>query len=312
MKVLITGAAGFIGRRLCDTLVSSGFKVVPTVRGGAASGEIAVGDIGSETDWREALATQPEVVIHLAAQVQVTNDDESNQLESYRAVNVEGAVNLAHQAVEAGVKRLVYLSSIKVNGESNSVGRPFQANDIAAPEDPYGISKHEAEEQLRQIGAQAGMEVVIIRPPLVYGPGVKANFETMLRWLARGVPLPLAAVTSNRRSLVALDNLVDLIATCVQHPAAANETFLVSDGEDLSTAELLRRAGVALGIHTRLFYVPTTILKLGARMVSKQGLYQRLCGSLQVDIAKTRNLLNWYPKVSIDEGLRRALTRNMK
>lgn len=171
------------------------------------------------------------------------------------------------------------------------------------------MSKHEAEQALRQIAADTGMEVVIIRPPLVYGPGVKANFESMMRWLARRVPLPLAAVTQNRRSLVALDNLVDLIMVCLSHPAAANHTFLVSDGEDLSTAELLKRMGAAIGHPARLFYVPPSMLKLGAQVVKKPGIYQRLCGSLQLDITKTRQLLGWTPPVSVEEGLRRAAER---
>ncbi|UCV28953.1 UDP-glucose 4-epimerase family protein [Ferribacterium limneticum] len=307
MKVLVTGASGFIGRRLCGTLASRGFEMVPTVRGGAVGVEVAVGNVGPETDWHFALLKQPDVVVHLAALVHVIRGDVVDSLKSYRAVNVEGSLNLARQAAARGVRRLVYLSSIKVNGETSVADRLFQADDTPAPEDPYGISKHEAEQLLRQIATETGMEVVIIRPPLVYGPGVKANFESMMRWLVGGVPLPLAAVTNNRRSLVALDNLVDLIITCLKHPAAANETFLVSDGEDLSTADLLRRAGVALGISARLFYVPTALLKLGATMVHRQRMYQRLCGSLQLDIAKTRDLLNWHPPVSVDEGLRRAV-----
>jgi len=204
------------------------------------------------------------------------------------------------------VRRFVFLSSVKVNGEFTEAGQPFTADDVPAPVDPYGLSKHEAEQLLRQIAAETGMEVVIIRPPLVYGPGVKANFESMMSWLAHGVPLPLAAVTRNRRSLVALDNLVDLIVTCLNHPAAANQTFLVSDGEDLSTAQLLKRMGAAMGQPTRLFYVPPALLKLGATVLNKPGIYQRLCGSLQLDIAKTRQLLGWTPPVSVDEGLRRA------
>ncbi len=205
------------------------------------------------------------------------------------------------------MRRFVFLSSIKVNGESSELGRPFTAADIPVPRDPYGISKHEAEQLLHQIAAETSMEVVIIRPPLVYGPGVKANFESMMRWLARGIPLPLGAVENNRRSLVALENLVDLVATCLTHPAAANQTFLVSDGEDLSTADLLRRMGLALGKPARLFYVPTSVLKQGAMLLNKPGIYQRLCESLQVDIAKTRKQLNWTPPLSVDEGLRRAV-----
>jgi nucleoside-diphosphate-sugar epimerase len=261
--------------------------------------------LSSETDWTVALRRVDQVV-HLAARVHVMNDKSLNPLAEFRQVNVEGTANLARQAAAAGVRRFVYLSSIKVNGEFTEVGRPFTADDAPVPEDPYGVSKYEAEQALHQIAADTGMEVVIIRPPLVYGPGVKANFESMMRWLERGVPLPLAAVTQNRRSLVALDNLVDLIVTCLNHPAAANQTFLVSDGEDLSTADLLKCMGAALGCPARLFHLPPGLLKLGAALVRKSGIYQRLCGSLQLDIAKTRQLLGWSPLVSVDEGLRRA------
>jgi nucleoside-diphosphate-sugar epimerase len=307
LKVLVTGAAGFIGRRLCDTLSSRGFEVVPTVRAGAVGGEVAVGNVGPETDWHEALFKQPDIVVHLAALVHVTRNDLADPLESFMAVNVEGSLNLARQAAARGVRRFVYLSSVKVHGEISLADRPFQACDPPAPLDPYGISKYHAEEMLRKTAAETGMEVVIIRPPMVYGPGVKANFESMMLWLVRSLPLPLAAVTNNRRSLVALDNLVDLIITCMKHPAAANETFLVSDGEDLSTADLLRRLGAALGMPARLFYVPPILLKLGAALINRQGVHQRLCESLQLDITKTISLLDWHPTVSVDEGFRRAV-----
>lgn len=264
-----------------------------------------MGGLSAETNWTVALRSADQVV-HLAARVHVMNDKSTDPLAEFRRVNVEGTANLARQAAAAGVRRFVCLSSIKVNGEFTQEGHPFTADDVPAPDDPYGVSKHEAEQALRQIAADTGMEVVIIRPPLVYGPGVKANFESMMRWLARGVPLPLVAVTQNRRSLVAIDNLVDLIMTCLSHPAAANQTFLVSDGEDLSTACLLKRMGAALGHPARLFYVPHSVLKLGAQVVNKPGIYQRLCGSLQLDIAKTRLLLDWTPPVSVDDGLRRA------
>jgi nucleoside-diphosphate-sugar epimerase len=264
-----------------------------------------MGGLSSATDWTVTLRSVGQVV-HLAARVHVMNDKSTDPLAEFRQVNVEGTANLARQAAAAGVRRFVYLSSIKVNGEFTQEGRPFTADDAPAPEDPYGVSKHEAEQLLRQIATESGMEVVIIRPPLVYGPSVKANFESMMRWLARGVPLPLAAVTQNRRTLVALDNLVDLIMTCLSHPAAPNQTFLVSDGEDLSTADLLERMGAAMGKPARLFYLPPALLKLGATGLNKPGIYQRLCGSLQLDIAKTRQLLGWAPPVSVDEGLRRA------
>jgi UDP-glucose 4-epimerase len=244
--------------------------------------------------------------MHLAARVHLIKDKSLDPIAEFRRINVDGSINLARQAAAAGVRRFVYMSSIKVNGEFTEVGYPFRADDTPAPMDPYGVSKQEAEQGLRQIAAETGMEVVIIRPPLVYGPRVKANFESMMYWLSRDVPLPLAAMTENRRSFVALDNLVDLIVTCMNHPAAANKTFLVSDGEDISTADLLRRMGVALGHPTRLFYISPTLLKLCSQLVNKPGVYQRLCGSLQLDITKTYDLLGWTPLVSVDEGLRRA------
>jgi len=309
MGTLVTGANGFVGSALCARLLRDGVAVRRAVRslGSQFSGAepIAIGSLSSETDWTVALRSV-EQVVHLAARVHVMNDKSTDPLTDFRLVNVESTANLARQAAAAGIRRFVYLSSVKVNGEFTQEGRLFAADDAPAPEDPYGVSKHEAEQLLRQIATETGMKVVIIRPPLVYGPGVKANFESMMRWLARGVPLPLAAVTQNRRSLVSLNNLVDLIVTCLHHPAAANQTFLVSDGEDLSTAELLRRMGTALGHPARLFYVPPSMLKIGAQVVNKPGIYQRLCGSLQLDMAKTRQLLGWTPPVSVEEGLRRA------
>jgi nucleoside-diphosphate-sugar epimerase len=311
MRCLITGGNGFVGRALTSHLLALGYGVRLPLRQPQRADQIAgvetvdIGSLSSETDWTVALRSVDQVV-HLAARVHVMTDKSPDPLAEFRRVNVEGTANLARQAAEAGVRRFVYMSSIKVNGEFTEVGQPFTADDSPAPKDPYGVSKHEAEQALRQIAADTGMEVVIIRPPLVYGPGVKANFESMMRWLARGVPLPLAAVIQNRRSLVALENLVDLIVTCLSHPAAANQTFLVSDGEDLSTAELLKRMGAAMGNPAHLFYLPPALLKLGSTGLNKPGIYQRLCSSLQLDIAKTRQLLGWTPPMSVDEGLRRA------
>lgn len=309
MNTLITGANGFVGSALCARLQRDGAVVRGAVRSQcdqpSLTESLAVGNLTSETDWTVALANVHQVV-HLAARVHVMNDRSLDPLAEYRRVNVDSTANLARQAAAAGVRRLVYLSTIKVNGEFTKTGQPFTAEDTPAPQDPYGVSKYEAEKMLRQIASETGMEVVIIRPPLVYGPGVKANFDSMMRWLVRGVPLPLATVTHNRRSLVALDNLVDLIVTCLSHPAAANQTLLVSDDEDLSTADLLRRMGAALGHPARLFRMPPSVLRLGAQMVNKPGIYQRLCGSLQLDICKTRQLLGWTPPVSVDEGLRHA------
>jgi nucleoside-diphosphate-sugar epimerase len=309
MVTLVTGANGFVGSALCARLRKEGSPVRGAVRSLSLCPDgvqaFAIGSLSLSTDWTAALKNVKQVV-HLAARVHVMNDKSSDRVTEFCRVNVEGTATLARQAAVAGVKRFIFLSSIKVNGEFTETGQSFTADDRPAPEDPYGVSKYEAEQLLRQIAAGTGMEVVIIRPPLVYGPSVKANFESMMRWLARGVPLPLAEVTDNRRSLVALDNLVDLIVTCLNHLAAANQTFLVSDGEDLSTTQLLKRMGTAMGHPARLFHLPPSLLKLGATVLNKPGMYQRLCGSLQVDITKTIRLLGWTPLVSVEEGLRRA------
>lgn len=310
--ILVTGSSGFIGGALVERLAvdhmpgqvvamarQTGFACPDGVR------QMHMGDLLCTTDWSSALEGV-RVVVHCAARVHVISDKNSDHSADFHSVNVESTVAFARQAAVAGVKRFVFLSSAKVNGEFTQVGQLFTEGDAPAPEGPYSVSKHEAEKSLRHIAAETGMEVVIIRPPLVYGPGVKANFESMVRWLKRGVPLPLAAVTQNRRSLVALDNLVDLIMTCLNHPAAANETFLVSDGDDLSTVQLLKRMGAAIGRPVRLFYVKPALLKLGAGVLSRPGIYQRLCGSLQLDITKTRQLLGWTPPVTVAEGLRRT------
>jgi nucleoside-diphosphate-sugar epimerase len=307
-RMLVTGANGFVGRALCTEAVTRSWSVrgVTRVRCDLPNmvESLAVGGIDGDTNWRDAVVGC-DVVIHLAARVHVMQEATANPLEEFRRVNVQGTLNLARQAAAAGVSRFVFVSSIKVNGEATQLGHPFAADDAPAPLDAYGVSKREAEQGLREIAAQTGMEVVIIRPPLVYGPGVKANFAAMMRWLKRGVPLPLGAI-HNQRSLVAQGNLVDLIVVCLTHPDAANQTFLVSDGEDVSTTELLRRMGQAMGRPARLIPVPARWLKLAAALVGKQDVAQRLCGSLQVDIEKTRRLLGWTPPLSLDEGLRRA------
>lgn len=309
MKVLITGANGFVGNALWRRLdAEPGIQAVGSVRSSAAAGRhprwSAVGELTAATDW-SALVAGVDVVVHTAARVHVLDDAAADPLAEFQRVNVQGTLRLARQASAAGVGRFVFVSSVKVNGESTPGGRPFTADDRPAPLDAYGVSKHEAESALRELASQTGMELVIVRPPLVYGPGVKANFAAMMRWLGRGMPLPLGAV-DNRRSLVALDNLVDLLATCLRHPAAAGQTFLVSDGEDVSTTQLLRRMGAALGRPARLLPVPPSWLEWGAARIGKGDVARRLCGSLQVDITKTRDLLGWRPPLSLDEGLRKA------
>jgi len=307
-SMLITGANGFIGKSLCAELVRQGQSVRPAVRFESLPIEgvetVPVGNIDGETDWTNALHGI-KVVIHLAARVHVMKDTVADPLDAFRKVNVDGTWNFARQACDAGVQRFIFISSIKVNGEGTVLGKPYTADSQPAPVDPYGISKLEAEEALRKLAGQTGMEVVIIRPPLVYGPRVKANFHSMMRWLVKGVPLPLGAI-HNKRSFVALDNLNDLIVTCIDHPAAANQTFLAGDGEDLSTAELLQRLGGALGKPAKLFPMPVWVLKTGAMLLGKRGMAQRLCDSLQVDISKTYDLLGWQPPVSVDDALKKT------
>ncbi|MGZ5054927.1 MAG: UDP-glucose 4-epimerase family protein [Methylobacter sp.] len=307
-SVLITGANGFIGKQLCAELFTYGRSVRAAVRSENLPVEnvetVSIGVINGKTDWKDALRSIT-VVIHLAANAHVLKYSAADQLDELRKVNIDGVYNLARQAHDAGVRRFIFISSIKVNGEETLLGRPYTAEDRPAPADPYGISKLEAEEALRQLADVTGMEVVIIRPPLVYGAGVKANFRSMMSWLQKGVPLPLGAI-HNKRSFIALDNLVDLIITCIDHPAAANQTFLAGDGEDMSTAELLQRLGKALNKPAKLLPMPVWALKTGAMLLGKQYIAQRLCNSLQVDIKKTCDLLGWQPPVSVDEALKKT------
>lgn len=303
-RVLVTGATGFVGEAVVfRILLDKVYAPVAAVRGESRlSGLCDVVPFDLSAGIELPALVQIDTVVHCAARVHVMSDSAADPLAKFREINVRGAVRLAHKAAESGVRRFVFISSIKVNGEATLPGMPFKADDQPAPVDPYGVSKCEAEERLREIGRETGMEIVIIRPPLVYGPGVKANFLSMMNWLRKGLPLPLGALR-NQRSLVALGNLVDLIVTCIEHPAAANQTFLVSDGEDLSTTRLLRRMAAALDKRALLLPLPQILLQAAAQLMGKD-MAQRLCGSLQVDIDKTRLLLQWSPPVSVDKALK--------
>ena len=313
MTTLVTGADGFVGRGLVDLLVRQGVRVraavwEPVAAIASADGSTVpacvVGSIGDSTDWSAAL-TGIDTIVHLAARVHVMREQAVDPLAAFREVNVRGTERLAAEAARAGARRLVFVSSVKVNGEATT-GQPFREEDAAEPSDAYAMSKWEAEQSLRRISQATGMDVVIVRPPLVYGPGVKANFLGLLRWVERGVPLPLAGI-QNRRSLVGLHNLASLLARCLTHPCAAGELFLASDGEDLSTPELLRRVAGVMGNRPRLFAVPAAVLRVASRMAGAAEVYERLCGSLEVDSAKARRVLGWEPVSSVDDELRRTV-----
>ena len=303
MNVFLTGANGFIGSCLYRFLSKKNYRISCTVRSGSLSGhEIRVGEVDSDTRW-DAYLPGVDAVIHLCARVHIMNDRSVSSLSEFRHVNVGGTLNLARQAAAAGVKRFIFISSIKVNGEQTDPNQPLTENSPPSPTDPYSISKYEAEQGLWEISRETGMDVVIIRPPLVYGPGVKANFLRMMQWLERGIPLPLGGI-KNKRSLVALDNLVDFICTCVEHPAAANQLFLVSDDHDLSTPALLHSLAGFMRTPDRVFSIPSPLLDMTARLLGKSNEIQRLCGSLQVDITKAKELLAWKPPVSVDHALK--------
>jgi len=313
-KILITGANGFVGSAVLECLRSDGrFALVAAARrwnGPGSEGLVfhRIGSLSGASSWREVVDSV-DTVIHCAARVHVMNEHSVDPLDAFRAVNVNATLNLARQAAAGGVRRFIFISSIKVNGESTVNGQAFSASDEPAPEDAYGLSKLEAEKGLLQLATETGMEVVIIRPPLVYGPGVKANFASMIKLVEKGVPLPFGAI-HNKRSLVGIDNLVDLIIRCIDHPAAVNQVFLAGDGEDLSTTELLRGVGKAMGKPTRLIPVPAGLLQFGAMLLGRKAMGQRVLGSLQVNISKTCDLLDWKPPYKVEEGLRRCFERS--
>jgi nucleoside-diphosphate-sugar epimerase len=306
---LVTGARGFVGRAMVTALARRGTAVRGAVRAlesdQAPGGFMAIGDMGPATDWSPLLHGVG-TVVHLAARVHMMQDRAADPLAAFRAVNVEATLNLVRQAAAAGVGRFVFVSSVKVHGERTLPGHPFTERDAPNPMDPYGVSKLEAETGLQRLAADSGLELVIVRPPLVYGPGVGANFAALLHAVRQRWPLPLGAM-DNARSLVALDNLVDFLLTCITHPKAANQTFLVSDGQDLSTPDLVRGLAQAAGVSARLLPVPVWMLKTVAGALGKGAALQRLSDNLQVDISKGRALLGWVPPVSVDQGLKRAM-----
>ncbi len=308
--ILLTGGSGFLGRAILKSL--SGLRPIraairrPNLSISFPCGvEIIDATLSPEQDWLNALSGVS-IVIHCAARVHIMKESSLDPLAEFRQVNVAGTLNLALQASRSGVRRFIFISSIKVNGEYTDLGRPFSSVETNFPVDPYAVSKYEAEMGLRAISKETDMEVVIIRAPLIYGPSVQANFRSMMNWLQSGIPLPFGGITKNRRSYIFIDNLVDFIVTCINHPAAANQTFLVSDGEDLSTTELLRRMYLALGLPARLFSVPPAYITLGAMLIGRGDISSRLCCSLQIDMKKTMNLLGWFPPFSVDEGLRQT------
>lgn len=306
-RILVTGATGFIGGFLCKHLLLEGHSLCGTILAHENPSSLVAGvhpevikPLGPETPWDEHLAGI-ETIIHLAGRVHIMHDQSINALDEFRKINVEGTLKLAHDAVKAGVNRFVFISSVKVNGEESAT--PYTPDSLPHPSDPYGISKWEAEQGLRQVSSETGLELVVIRPTLVYGPGVKANFLNMMKVVSRGIPLPLASIT-NKRSLVYVGNLVDAIKVCATHTGSAGQTYLVSDGEDVSTPELIRRTSAALGESVRLFPVSTALMRLAGKLCGRSCAVSRLTGSLTVDSSKIRRELDWIPPFTMEAGLR--------
>jgi UDP-glucose 4-epimerase len=308
--ILLTGATGFVGAHVLTQLIKSNYPLIrtygrhpPRYLSKEITGDIThvIGEVRGQVDYTAALCGI-DVVIHCAAQAHVMKQSENICCDIYKDINVDGALNLASQAIAAGVKRFVFISSVKVNGESTDTVQPFNHISCTAPEDDYGRSKKTAEDGLRKLVLGTGMDLVVIRPPLVYGPGVKGNFLSMMNLINKNIPIPLGSIT-NKRSLVALDNLVDLIITCIDHPKASNQTFLVSDDQDVSTTELLKKMASAFGKKSRLIPVPMCLIQLIASLLGKRAVAQRLCSSLVVDISHTKETLSWKPPVTMEQQL---------
>jgi nucleoside-diphosphate-sugar epimerase len=301
--ILVTGAGGFIGTAVVSELAKRGICCRAVTRARRV-GYFGIGNIDARTDWAAAL-DGVDVILHLASRAHVTNESIADQIAHFPTANVDATLNLARQAIRAGVKRFVFISSIKVNGEATEPGRRFKAEDKPNPQSPYSKSKLEAERGLFALSAASELEVTVIRPPLVYGPGVKANFATMMDWVDRGIPLPFGSV-HNKRSLVFVDNLTDLIILTATHPNAAGQVFLVSDGEDISTTDLFKGMAEALGRPSRVVPLPASLLSIAAAAIGQRAIASRLTDSLQVDVTKTRELLGWVPRQNVKEGLRQT------
>ena len=313
MTLLVTGASGFVGHALlaqlqdCSLNYRSAFRHLPKSYDQDA---VEVGVINDTTNWSVALQ-DIDIIIHLAARAHIMGDEAADPLSEYRLVNVAGTLNLARQAAAAGVKRFIFVSSIKVNGETTSGMQPFTESLTYEVQDPYGISKKEAEDGLRIIAAETGMEVVIIRPPLVYGAGVKANFLNLMKLADTSIPLPFGAI-NNKRSMVYVGNLVDFIIQCIDHPSAANQTFLVCDGEDLSLRSLVMMMRTSLGRPARLVPVPAVLFRIAGRIAGKPEVVDRLVGDLQTDSSKARKLLNWVPPFTVQQGINATIASYLK
>ena len=303
MNVLVTGATGFVGSCICNDLLKHNISFRRVIRRKVHNDDLVMKDISNVSDWSHALIGI-NIIIHAAARVHIMNDSLSDPLSEYRKINVAGTLNLATQAAAAGIKRFVFISSIKVNGESTSQHQTFKPDYEYIPTDPYGLSKYEAEMGLAKIAEQTGMEIVIIRPPLVYGAGVKANFASLLKLVKKGYPLPFGLVNSNRRSMVSVYNLVDLIINCVSNPKAANQVFLVSDDDDISTAGLIKHMATAMDCSSRLLPVPMWLFRVVGRLTGRFALINRLVGSLRVDITHTKETLGWKPPYTVSESMK--------
>ncbi len=312
MKILITGANGFVGTPLSKYLISAGHQVVGVIRSHDTLKIVnpnfqlkAIGDIDEVTDWKDCFSGV-ECLVHLANRAHVMNEQSINPLALYRKVNTAGTLHLARQAARAGVKRFIFISSIKVNGESSIPGQTLTSSDQYIPVDPYGLSKYEAELGLKLIAEQTGIEVVVIRPPLIYGPGVKANFLKMMRWVEKGIPLPLGAI-QNQRSMLGLDNLINFIELCLTHPDATGQTFLVSDDHDVSTTELLKEIATAMHRPSRLLSIPQFLIEMLLILSGQRHISERLCGSLQLDISFAKTCLSWKPPHTFKDQLSKTV-----